>query len=108
MTKKKREYFTSKQKISFLKELLVDRKSMSLLGEDNGPRPRSLYQWRDQLFNEGHVIFDRKNDKETGTGAVKKLNDQVKQLESEVSKKNEIISELMGEFIKQKKLNGEI
>jgi hypothetical protein len=60
-----------------------------------------LYRWQKQLFEQGAVAFERRQD------ATRPLTRRIARLEEKLSAKNEVIAELMEEQIKAKKEFGD-
>ena len=61
----KRKHFAPEVNLKILKELQIDPVPMSELSECYGIPPSSIYQWQNQLFTNGAMIFQRKNDPRT-------------------------------------------
>ena len=106
MTKQKRRMILPGQKMSILKEHLQGKIPISDLCKKHNIQPRNIYDWQHQLFKEGKVIFERKNDHKIGHGVVTKQESKIDDLEKKLSHKNQVIGELMEEYIKVKKQNG--
>ncbi len=93
-------------KIEIVKAHLLEKKPVSELSEAHGISPKNIYLWQNQLFSNGSLVFERKNDRRTGENAAKRNESKIKELEDKLTQKNEIISELMEELLKGKKLIG--
>ena len=106
MPKQKRRMITPGQKMAILKEHLQGKIPISDLCKKHNIQPRNIYDWQHQLFKEGEVVFERKNDRKTGHGVVAKQESKINELEKKLVDKNEVIGELMEEYIKVKKQNG--
>lgn len=104
----KQQRISSTTKIKILKAHLQGKQPISELSEAHGISPKNVYLWQNQLFTNGAMVFERKNDRRTGEGAAKRSEARIKELEDKLRQKNEVISELMEEFLKAKKLNGGI
>ena len=99
---KKRKYYTPEEKVSILKQHLVNGVPVSELCERHQLQPTVFYRWQRQLFEKGAVAFQSGQDRET-----KRLKQKVAQLEAKVTRKNEVLSELMEEHVALKKSVGE-
>lgn len=106
MTKRKR--FSSQTKSLILKKYLQNKVEMSVLCEEYGCQPSSVYQWQAALFSGAHEVFDASSSR---VGRPKDVVLQKKKealLEQKLGNKNAIIAELMEELLKEKKLSGVI
>lgn len=97
MTKRRKQY-TATEKMAILRQHLLEGKPVSEVCDQHGLRPTVFYRWQKQLFEQGAQIFDRGKDTEKD-----RLKRQVEQLEAKVEKKNEVLSELMEEYVSLKK-----
>jgi transposase-like protein len=97
----KRKQYTGEEKIAILRKHLLEGIAVSDVCDEYGLQPTVFYRWQKQLFEEGAVVFRRPNDTET-----KKLRRQVEQLEEKLGKKNEVLGELMEEYVDLKKVLG--
>jgi transposase-like protein len=95
-----RRNFTAEQKVAILKRHLVDGVPVSDLCDQHEILPTQLYQWQKQLFEGGAAAFERK-----GAGPSPSER-KVEHLEARLASKNEVISELMEENVRLKKLDG--
>jgi len=99
---KKRKYYSPEEKVSILKQHLVNGIPVSELCERHQLQPTVFYRWQRQLFEKGAVAFQSGQDREA-----KRLKQKVAQLEAKVTRKNEVLSELMEEHVALKKSVGE-
>ncbi len=102
----KRRQWTGEQILAILKRHLVDKVELSKICEEEMIQPSQFYRWQAQLFVEGAAVFQRKN----GHGERREHLDALEKiagLEEKISKKNEVLSELMEEHVKLKKELGE-
>ena len=101
--RKKRKNYTSEEKVRILKRHLVNGEAVSELSDEHGLQPTVFYRWQRQLFEKGELAFQGEQRSE-----VNRLKKQVVQLEEKVAKKNEVLGELMEEYIELKKRLGGI
>ena len=102
----RRKNFSSSTKASILKQHLQKKKAISDLCEENDCTPGSIYQWQEALFSRAHIIFEKSGNK-VGRPRDESLREKkMDALEKKLQSKNEIISELMEELLKEKKLAG--
>jgi len=99
---KKRKYYTPEEKVRLLKEHLVNGKSVSELCDEHQLQPTVFYRWQRQFFSNGAAAFQNDQDREAT-----RLKKQVAKLEEKVTKKNEVLGELMEEHLALKKNLGE-
>ncbi len=98
---KKRKQYTGEEKITILRQHLLEGKPVSDVCDEYGLQPTVFYRWQKQLFEQGAVVFRRANDTET-----KKLRRQVEHLKERLGKKDEVLGELMEEYVTLKKSLG--
>ena len=97
MTKKRKQY-TATEKVGILRQHLLEDVAVSEVCDQHDLQPTVFYRWQKQLFEEGGVVFERRRDTEKN-----RLKQRVEQLEAKVQKKNEVVSELMEEYVALKK-----
>ena len=97
MTKKRKQYKAT-EKVAILRQHLLEGVSVSDVCDQHDLQPTVFYRWQKQLFEGGGVVFERQRDTEKN-----RLKRQVEQLEAKLQKKNEVVSELMEEYVALKK-----
>ena len=97
MTRKRKQY-TGEEKLAILRKHLLEGVAVSDICDEHDLQPTVFYRWQKQLFEEGAVVFRRPNDTEA-----KKLQRQVIQLEEKLVKKNEVLGELLEEYVALKR-----
>lgn len=102
MTTPPRKQYTPNQKMEILKKSLVDRMSVADVCDKYKIAPSMFYHWQKQLFEGGEHVFERPVSVKVGE------QDKISKLEAKVAQKDEVIAEIMAEFIASKKKNGEI
>lgn len=103
MPEEKRKRFTSEEKVRLLKEHLLGGKAVSDVCERAGIAPTMFYRWQAELFGNAAVVFEGKRG-----GNTARQERQIAMLEEKLTKKNEVLSELMEEHIALKKRLGVI
>jgi len=93
-----RKQYTGEEKLAILRKHLLEGVAVSEICDEHGLQPTVFYRWQKQLFEEGAVVFRRPNDTEA-----KRLQRQVTQLEEKLVKKNEVLGELLEEYVTLKK-----
>ncbi len=94
----KRKQYVGEEKIAILRKHLLEGVPVSDVCDEHGLQPTVFYRWQKQLFEQGAVVFRRPQDTEA-----RKLRRQVEHLEGKLSKKNEVLGELMEEYVELKK-----
>lgn len=102
MDHKIRRRFTIEEKVRILKQHLLEKKALSDLCDENNIHPTMFYRWQKELFS--NATFALKNDKDKASVRWKK---RISELEEKLTRKNEVLSELMEEHIALKKSLGE-
>jgi len=101
---KKRKQFSPEQKISILREHLVEKVSVPDVCDKHGIQPSVFYRWQKNLFENGAPAF--------ASGRIltaeKKLSYKVEILSAKLKRKDEVIAEIMEEHIALKKECGEL
>lgn len=100
---KKRKYYSPEEKVSMMKQHLVNGVAVSELCDRHQLQPTVFYRWQKQLFEQGAAAFQNDQKRETT-----QLKQQVAKLEEKVAKKNEVLGELLEEHVALKKSLGEI
>ena len=100
---KKRKNYTSQEKVSILKEHLLEKAPVSDLCDKYDLHPTVFYRWQKEFFEKSVGAFDNPRDTRST-----KLEHKVKDLEDKLARKNEVLSELMEEHVALKKSLGEI
>ena len=97
MTRKRKQY-TGEEKLAILRKHLLEGVAVSDLCDEHDLQPTVFYRWQKQLFEQGAVVFRRVSDTET-----KQLQKEVTRLEGKLEKKNEVLGELLEEYVALKK-----
>jgi len=97
-----RRQFSAEQKIAVLRRHLLEHVPVSDLCDEYGIQPSVFYRWQQQLFENGASVFAPR-----ARSARDPLADKVKALEEKLTRKNEVLSELMEEHVMLKKELGD-
>ena len=103
---RERKTLAGPEKLAILKRYLVEKVPISDLCDQHGLQPSQIYYWQAQLFEHGAGIFERKPGRQASAESAKDR--KIAQLQLKLAQKNEVISELMEENVREKKLNGEL
>jgi len=101
MKHEKRRRFTIEEKVNILKQHLLEKKALSDLCDENNIHPTMFYRWQKELFNNAAFALKNGKDKENVKWEKKTI-----ALEEKLTRKNEVLSELMEEHIALKKRLG--
>ena len=103
---RERKTLAGPEKLAILRRYLVEKVPISDLCDQYGLQPSQVYYWQAQLFEHGASIFERKPGRQASAESAKDR--KIAQLEAKLAQKNEVISELMEENVREKKRNGEL
>ncbi len=102
---KQRRHFLGAEKVAILKRHLVDKVPISDLCDELGLYPNQVYGWLKEFFENGHLAFDNGRKSK----AVEDAKDRkIDQLEAKLTRKNEVMAELMEAHTELKKSLGEL
>jgi transposase len=96
--------FTTEQKVTLLRRHLIDLVPVSKLCEEVKIQPGVFYHWQKVLFDNASRAFERAEDPRKTT----KLEQKVSGLEARLARKDEVIAEVLEEYVKLKKELGEL
>ncbi len=94
----KRKRISTEAKVYILKQHLIEKKSLPDLCDEYNTHPTQFYRWQKELFANAADAIENGKDKERV-----RLKKQVLALEEKLTRKNEVLSELMEEHITLKK-----
>ena len=95
-----RKRYTSEEKVAILKEHLAGRKPVSEVCERHGIAVNMFYRWQEEFFAKAAGVFDSPRPHPARDS---KLEKRVADLESRLTRKHEVLSELMEEHVALKK-----
>lgn len=99
---KKRKQYTAQEKVAILRKHLLEDVPVSELCEEHGLQPSVFYRWQKQLFEQaGEACFQQARNSETA-----RLKRRVAELEAKLAKKDEVLGEVMEEYVALKKALG--
>lgn len=106
-----RRMFDSTQKAEIVRRHLKDGVPVSQLAQELDVQPSQIHQWINVVLTQAEDAFERQGKGKKPKRSAKSLErfqaKKIQQLEDKLNLKNEVISELMEENIKAKKLNGD-
>ena len=105
MNKLPRRHFSGAEKVAILKRHLLDKVPISDLCDELHLYPNQLYAWLKEFFENGHAAFDNGRKAKAVEDAQQA---KIQQLEAKLTRKNEVMAELMEALTEEKKRNGEL
>ena len=100
-----RRHFTGTEKVAILKRHLLDKVPISNLCDELQLYPNQVYAWLKEFFENGHTAFDNGRKTKAVEDAQQK---KIEQLEAKLTRKNEVMAELMEAHTVLKKELGEL
>jgi len=101
---KQRRRFEPSEKVKIIREHLVDKRPLSEVCDQYSIAPTQFYQWQKQFFEQGAAVFIPKK---ITVSKEYVLENQVKQLNKKLTRKDEVIAELVEHNIDLKKKHGQ-
>ena len=101
MSNGQRKRYNSQEKMTILRKHLLEAIPVSDVCEEYGIQPSQFYRWQKTLFEQGSQLFERGQG-----GQGKQQQRQIEALEKKLSKKDEVLAELMEEYVALKKSSG--
>ena len=100
---KKRNNYSAQEKVAILKRHLLEKVPVSDLCDEHGIHPTVFYRWQKEFFEKGANALESPRDSHSA-----RLEKQVAELEQKLTRKHEVLSELMEEHIALRKRLGGI
>ena len=99
---KKRKQYSAQQKVAIVRKHLLDKVPVSDICDEYGLQPTVFYRWQKQLFEQAaESCFQRSQNSEAA-----RLKRQITELEAKLTKKDEVLGEVMEEYVALKKSRG--
>ena len=101
MTKKRKQY-SAQEEVAILRKHLLENIPVSELCDEYGLQPTVFYRWQKQLFEQAaESCFQQSRSSEST-----RLKRQITELEAKLTKKDEVLGEVMEEYVALKKSHG--
>ncbi len=100
--KKQRQKYSGEEKVKILRRHLVDHVPVSDLCDEYGFHPTVFYRWQKTFFENGAASFEKQDG-----GKIRKLAARISAQAERISRKDEVIAEIMQSHIALKKSLGE-
>ena len=98
---RKRKQYRAAEKVSIIRRHLIEKQSVADLCDEYGIAPSLYYRWQKQFFEGGDKAFVK-----TIETAVNQLHQEVNQLQAKLARKDEVLGEVMEEYVTLKKSVG--
>src|SRR5450631_3449284 len=95
---KQRKHYTGEEKVAVLRRHLLDKVPISDLCEELELQPTVFYRWQKEFFENGAAAFQGK-----GRSDQQAEKERIEFLEKKIQRKDEVLAELMGEYVTLKK-----
>jgi len=102
---KPRRHFADHEKVAILKRHLIDKVPVSDLCDELDIYPNQFYDWLKRFFENGHLAFANGRKSKAADDAQQT---KIQQLEAKLTRKNEVMAELMEAHTELKKSLGEL
>jgi transposase len=100
--KRKQKHYQPAEKVAIIREHLVEKAPVSDICDKYGIHPSVYYRWQKQFFEGGEKAFTTTNEGRV----VKQLKQDVAGLEAKLARKDEVLGEVMEEYVTLKKSVG--
>jgi len=100
-----RRHLTPPEKIAALKRHLLEGVPVSTICDELDIAPTLFYRWQKELFENGHVVFENGRKAKAVEDA---KDEKIQKLEAKLTRKNEVMAELMEAHTQLKKELGEL
>ena len=99
--KKSRRKFSSEEKVAILRRHLLEKVPVSDLCDEYTFHPTQFYRWQEAFFEHGAAAFDHQSKTQE-----QKFGRKITALEEKLSRKDEVIAEIMESHVALKKKLG--
>src|SRR6516162_618797 len=103
MPKKTRKRFTAPEKVAIPRLHLLEHVPVSDLCDQHGIHPTMFYRWQKEFFENGPAALEPHSRRTSDS-----KDRQIALLQQKLQRKHEVLSELIEEHIKLKKVLGEL
>ena len=100
-----RKHYTAQEKVAILRLHFLEKKPVSDLCDQYRIHPTLFYRWQKEFFENGAAAFEANGKRRKTLEGVKDR--KIAVLEGKMQQKNEVLAELMQEYVQLKKELGE-
>lgn len=101
----KRKHYSAPDKVTILRLHLLEKKPVSDLCDQYDIHPTLFYRWQKEFFENGAAAFEQTGKRRKAVEDVKDR--KITALEEKLRQKNEVLAEVMQEYVQLKKELGE-
>lgn len=101
MSNKPRRSFTPQEKVSILKQHLLEGKAVSDICDTHSLNPNMFYRWQKEFFENGASAFEKLHKRKAQAEQRRYA-----ELENRLQQKDTVIAEIMEDLINEKKRGG--
>jgi transposase len=105
---KPRRHFTGAEKVAILKRHLLEKVQVSDLCDEHQLYPHQFHTWLKEFFENGHLAFANGRSGRKAKAIEDAKEAKIEQLQAKLTRKNEVMAELMEALTEEKKRNGEL
>ena len=102
-TDAKRRHFTAQEKVVILKRHLVEKASVADLCDEFQVSPNVFYRWLKLFFERASLVFEN-----TGKTTRNAQENTLRTLEAKVVQRNEVVAEIMHDYLQLRKKLGDV
>ena len=101
----KRKHYSGPEKVTILRLHLLEKEPIADLCDRYDIHPTLFYRWQKEFFENGAAAFENSGKRRKAAEEVKDR--KIAQLQEKLQQKNEVLAELMQEYVQLKKDLGE-
>ena len=95
---KQRQSYTPDEKVAVIRQHLLDGVAISERCDAQGLHPTLYYRWQKEFFEGGAAAFAKESDRQAS-----QLKQRLAAAEEQLARKNEVLAEVMEEYVRCKK-----
>jgi transposase len=99
--RKKRKTYAPDEKVGIIRRHLLDGAAIADLCDEYGLHPTVYYRWQKEFFAGGAAAFAKESDRQ-----ISGLRERLADAEAQLARKNEVLAEVMEEYVRCKKNAG--
>lgn len=100
-----RKRYKAEDKVAVLRRSIIGGEALSEVCTQSGVSPNLFYRWRQELFDNGALVFERAGQR-NGNRELRDLQATVTKLQEQLAKKEGVIAQLAQEYVTLKKTLG--
>ena len=100
-----RKHYAPEEKVAILRRHLLEKEPISKLCDEVGLQPTVFHRWQKEFFENGAAAFEPNGKRRKAVEDVKDR--KIAALEEKLHQKNEVLAEVLQEYVQLKKELGE-